>query len=179
MLKIWPNWEKQQNILSLFHSVIHWLTKTSALLWWFSRKKSPYNFIKRDDLEKKLLEVPFNSFMRSKSMDWFLYDSGLRHERVKLPPFRFDTYPKVFWCLHNLIWWHLPFKSTVLIPYFEDLFTWDPLKTFSCFLLSISEQLNTYGSNASNIYTEAAVCRCSSKQGFFKILQYSMEKHLC
>ena len=24
-----------------------------------------------------------NSFMQSKSMDWFLYDNGLRHERVK------------------------------------------------------------------------------------------------
>ena len=30
----------------------------------------------------------FNPFMRSKSMDWFLYDNGLRHERVNHFPSR-------------------------------------------------------------------------------------------
>ena len=36
--------------------------------------------IRCEDLQ---LSCFINSFMRSKSMDWFLYDNGLRHERVK------------------------------------------------------------------------------------------------
>ena len=29
-----------------------------------------------------MCHIKFNSFMQSKSMDWFLYDRNLRHERV-------------------------------------------------------------------------------------------------
>ena len=49
----------------------------------------------------------FNAFMtgtvirQSKSMDWFLYDNGPRHERVKLELLSSETVPSYFEFLRN------------------------------------------------------------------------------
>ena len=58
---------------------------------------SNFDLKNRDDFHSRDKLCPFNSFMteadiikktstdlQSKSTDWFLYDIGLRHERVKM-----------------------------------------------------------------------------------------------
>ena len=53
-------------------------------------------FITPVDLKSFLKEVPIirnqSIDLLCKSMDWFLYDRSLRHERV---------HPKVFWCFQG------------------------------------------------------------------------------
>ena len=56
--------------------------------------KTPYF---KEHLRRLLLpiyrEVLVNSFdLQSKSMDWFLYDIGLRHERVKEVLLKYSNY---------------------------------------------------------------------------------------
>ena len=54
--------------------------------------------------------------LRSKSMDWFLYDNGLRHERVKLISRRLQKYFKSLFATTVKPFWQHIFKISIWFP---------------------------------------------------------------
>ena len=54
--------------------------------------------------------------LRRKSMDWFLYDNGLRHERVKLISRRLQKYFKSLFATTVKPFWQHIFKISIWFP---------------------------------------------------------------